>query len=93
MLPAYAVDPEQPQEAIQRIVEAGKLIPGGEAASVLALSSALRGLEDAVEEARSLGVTERAIEQALARWRSVATVVHVDAPTRETPRPRLHLVR
>ncbi|WP_319449970.1 MULTISPECIES: hypothetical protein [unclassified Mycobacterium] len=73
------------QEAIQRIVDAGKLIPVGLQPRLSVLNAALDGLEDAVEEARSLGVAEDAIEDALGPWGAAATL--------EAPRPRLQLVR
>jgi hypothetical protein len=76
---------DRSQEATQRIVDAGKLIPAGIQPRLSALNAALDGLEDAVEEARSLGVAEQAIEDALGPWGTAATF--------EAPRPRLRLVR
>ncbi|MDT5076552.1 MAG: hypothetical protein QOJ80_1189 [Mycobacterium sp.] len=76
---------DQWQEAIQRIVDAGKLIPAGVQPRLSALNASLDGLEDAVEEARSLGVAEEAIEDALGPWGAAATL--------EAPRPHLRLVR
>jgi hypothetical protein len=93
MLPAYAAAADQTQEAIQRIVDAGKQIPRGAQASVLALNAALDGLQDAVDEARSLGVADEAIEDALGPWPGAATNDSVGVSTLHAPRPRLHLVR
>jgi hypothetical protein len=73
-------------EAIQRIDDAGQLIPTGVEVRPSALNAALDDLEDAVEEARSLGVAEDDIQDALGPWRT-------DAPIIEAPRPRLRLVR
>jgi hypothetical protein len=93
MTPQTAVVADRSQEAIQRIVDAGKLIPVGVQPRLSALNAALDGLEDAVEEARSLGVAEEAIEDALGPWSAAATVERVEAPILEAPRPRLRLVR
>jgi hypothetical protein len=84
---------DRSHEAIQQIVDAGKLIPTGVEVPLSALNAALDGLEDAVDEARELGVGEAAIEDALGPWRATATVESLDAPAFKAARPRLRLVR
>jgi hypothetical protein len=93
MLHAYAAAADHTQEAIQQIVDSSKLIPRGEKTRVSALNAALDGLQDAVDEARSLGATDESIEDALGHWRGPANDDYVGAPTREAPRRRLYLVR
>jgi hypothetical protein len=93
MLPAYAAAADQTQEAIQQIVDARKLIPLGAETRVSALNAALDGLQDAVDEARSLGVPDETIEGTLGPWRGAANHDCVGAPTHEAPRRRLYLVR
>jgi hypothetical protein len=93
MLHAYAAAADQTQEAIQQIVDARKLIPLGAETRVSALNAALDGLQDAVDEARSLGVPDEAIEGTLGSWRGAANDDCVGAPTHEAPRRRLYLVR
>jgi hypothetical protein len=95
MLNAQAVGPDQAEAAIQRIAEAGRRVPRGEKALVMALHRALDELQDAVDEARSLGVASGAIEDALGIWRGSATTDITDsagAQTRGVGRPRLRLV-
>jgi hypothetical protein len=93
VLPAYAAAADQTQEAIQRIIDVGKQIPCGAQASVVALNAALDGLQDAVDEARLLGVADEAIEDALGPWGGAATDDSVGVSTRQARRPRLQLVR
>ena len=93
MLHAYAAAADQTQEAIQQIVDARKLIPLGAETRVSALNAALDGLQDAVDDARSLGVLDEAIQGALGPWREAANDDSVGAPTREAPKRRLYLVR
>lgn len=93
MLPAYAAAADQTQEAIQQVVDAGKLIPLGTDTRVSALNAALDGQQDAIDEARSLGVPDEAIEEALGPWRGAANGDCVGAPTSEAPRRHLYVVR
>jgi hypothetical protein len=90
MLNARTEAPDPTEAALQRIVDAGKRVPHGAQALVLAITGALDELQDAVDEARSLDVGEDDIQDALGAWRVTATSV-VTAPVAR--RPRLRLVR
>jgi peptidyl-tRNA hydrolase len=81
---------DETEAALERIVDAGKQVPRGAQALALVMAGALDELQDAVDEARSLGVDEAAIQDALGEWRVTATPV---VATRVARRPRLRLVR
>lgn len=96
MLNARAVAPDLTQAAIQRIVNASGRAPRGEQALVMAVNRALDELQDAVDEARLLGVPWETIEDALGTWRGTATTDITDSAggqSRGVRRPRLRLVR
>lgn len=86
MFNAQPVVPDETQAAIQRIVDASRRVPRGDQAPVMAMHIALDDLEDAVDEARLLGVAWETIDDALGIW-------SLRAQTLGVRRPRLRLVR
>jgi hypothetical protein len=62
------VVPDQTKAALDRIADAAGRVPCGRQALVTALQGGLDDLQDAVDEARALGIAWQSIEDALGIW-------------------------
>ena len=65
---------DQTQASLARIRDAARRIPRGRQALVVALQGGLDDLQDAVDEARALGVAWETIEDALGVWAAATSI-------------------